>query len=397
MNTTRHGRLFVRTGLVAALAIASAVTSAYGADKIKIGFMSKFSGPLAAVGTDIRDGFNLGLEHLGGKIGGLPTEVIIEDDQAKPDVARQIADKFIEFNKVDVVTGILASNVMMAIHSTITGAKVVLISPNAGPSPVAGEQCSEYFFSTSWQGDNFSEAMGAYLQKRNVENVYLMAPNYQAGKDVLAGFKRFFKGKIAGEVYTPLTQVDFSAELAQLRAAKPAAVFAFYPGGLGIQFVQQYVQAGLKTQFPLYSSYTIDNLTLPAVGESAIGLTVTASYNDDMDNAQNKKFVADFNKKYNHGPSFYSAQAYDAAMLLDSAVRKVGGKIENKAAFLAALKAADFKSVRGKFKFNTNHFPIQDFYLAEVVKGADGKPIIKLGERVLQDHGDAYASKCSLK
>lgn len=397
MNTTRHGRLFVRTGLVAALAIASAVTSAYGADKIKIGFMSTFSGPLAAVGTDIRDGFNLGLEHLGGKIGGLPTEVIIEDDQAKPDVARQIADKFIEFNKVDVVTGILASNVMMAIHSTITGAKVVLISPNAGPSPVAGEQCSEYFFSTSWQGDNFSEAMGAYLQKRNVENVYLMAPNYQAGKDVLAGFKRFFKGKIAGEVYTPLTQVDFSAELAQLRAAKPAAVFAFYPGGLGIQFVQQYVQAGLKTQFPLYSSYTIDNLTLPAVGESAIGLTVTASYNDDMDNAQNKKFVADFNKKYNHGPSFYSAQAYDAAMLLDSAVRKVGGKIENKAAFLAALKAADFKSVRGKFKFNTNHFPIQDFYLAEVVKGADGKPIIKLGERVLQDHGDAYASKCSLK
>jgi branched-chain amino acid transport system substrate-binding protein len=392
-----QGRLLVRLAIVAMLTTTSFATPAYSADKIKIGFMSTLSGTLASLGTNLRDGFNLGLDHLGGKIGGLTTEVIIEDDQAKPDVARQIADKFVEFNKVDVVTGILASNVMMAIHAPITNAKVVLISPNAGPSPVAGDQCSEYFFSTSWQGDNFSEAMGAYLQAKGTQNVYLMAPNYQAGKDVLTGFKRFFKSKPVAEVYTPLTQVDFSAELAQLRAAKPAAVFAFYPGGLGIQFVQQYVQAGLSTQIPLYTSYTIDNLTLPAIGDAAIGMTLTASWNDDIDNAQNKKFVADFKKKYNYAPSFYSAQAYDAAMLLDSAVRKVGGKIEDKAAFLAALKAADFKSVRGNFKFNTNHFPIQDFYLGQVIKGDDGKPTIRLGERVLKDHHDAYAANCPLK
>jgi branched-chain amino acid transport system substrate-binding protein len=392
-----QGRLLVRLATAAMLTTTSFAAPAYSADKIKIGFVSTLSGTLASLGTNLRDGFNLGLDHLGGKIGGLPTEVIIEDDQAKPDVARQIADKFVEFNKVDVVTGILASNVMMAIHAPITNAKVVLISPNAGPSPVAGDQCSEYFFSTSWQGDNFSEAMGAYLQAKGAQNVYLMAPNYQAGKDVLTGFKRFFKSKPVAEVYTPLTQVDFSAELAQLRAAKPAAVFAFYPGGLGIQFVQQYVQAGLSAQIPLYTSYTIDNLTLPAIGDAAIGMTLTAAWNDDINNAQNKKFVADFKKKYNYAPSFYSAQAYDAAMLLDSAVRKVGGKIEDKAAFLAALKAADFKSVRGNFKFNTNHFPIQDFYLGQVVKGDDGKPTIRLGERVLKDHHDAYAANCPLK
>jgi branched-chain amino acid transport system substrate-binding protein len=392
-----QGRLLVRLATAAMLTTTSFATPAYSADKIKIGFMSTLSGTLASLGTNLRDGFNLGLDHLGGKIGGLATEVIIEDDQAKPDVARQIADKFVEFNKVDVVTGILASNVMMAIHAPITNAKVVLISPNAGPSPIAGDQCSEYFFTTSWQGDNFSEAMGAYLQAKGTQNVYLMAPNYQAGKDVLTGFKRFFKSKPVAEVYTPLTQVDFSAELAQLRAAKPAAVFAFYPGGLGIQFVQQYVQAGLSTQIPLYTSYTIDNLTLPAIGDAALGMTLTASWNDDIDNAQNKKFVADFKKKYNYAPSFYSAQAYDAAMLLDSAVRKVGGKIEDKAAFLAALKAADFKSVRGNFKFNTNHFPIQDFYLGQVIKGDDGKPTIRLGERVLKDHHDAYAANCPLK
>jgi branched-chain amino acid transport system substrate-binding protein len=392
-----QGRLLVRLATAAMLTTTSFATPAYSADKIKIGFMSTLSGTLASLGTNLRDGFNLGLDHLGGKIGGLTTEAIIEDDQAKPDVARQIADKFVEFNKVDVVTGILASNVMMAIHAPITNAKVVLISPNAGPSPIAGDQCSEYFFTTSWQGDNFSEAMGAYLQAKGTQNVYLMAPNYQAGKDVLTGFKRFFKSKPVAEVYTPLTQVDFSAELAQLRAAKPAAVFAFYPGGLGIQFVQQYVQAGLSTQIPLYTSYTIDNLTLPAIGDAAIGMTLTASWNDDIDNAQNRKFVADFKKKYNYAPSFYSAQAYDAAMLLDSAVRKVGGKIEDKAAFLAALKAADFKSVRGNFKFNTNHFPIQDFYLGQVIKGDDGKPTIRLGERVLKDHHDAYAANCPLK
>ena len=384
-------------GALALALVAACAAPAKAADKIKIGYATTLSGPLGAVGAMARDGFNLALDHLGGKLGGLPVELLVEDDQMKPDVARQIVDKFIESNKVDVVTGTLASNVMMSIYAPVIKSGAILVSPNAGPSPIAGEQCSPRFFSTSWQGDNYAEAMGAYLQNKGVDNVYLMAPNYQAGKDVLAGFKRFYKGKLAGEVYTALEQMDFAAELAQLRAAKPAAVFAFYPGGLGIQFVRQYAQAGLKESAPLYSSYTIDNGTLPGMGDSALGVVTSTFWNAGVDNPVNRRFVADYRAKYHTEPAEYSVQAYDDALLIDSGVRGVGGKIEDRDAFAAAMSKADFKSPRGNFRFNTNHFPIQDFYMAKVVADSAGKPFIQLGDVAMRDHGDAYAEKCKMR
>jgi branched-chain amino acid transport system substrate-binding protein len=238
--------------------------------------------------------------------------------------------------------------------------------------------------------------MGAYLERRGVQNIYLMAPNYAAGKDVLAGFKRHYKGKIAGEVYTALSQLDFGAELTALRAANPSAVFAFYPGGLGIQFVKQFSQAGLKEKFPLYSSYTIDNTTLPALGEDAVGLIKTSFWNEESDNPVNRRFVAEFQKKYGRNAAEYAVQSYDTIMLLDSAIRAVNGRIEDKPAFLSALKKADFKSVRGSFRFNNNNFPIQDYYVGRIVKEA-GRVRAKNDELVLKDHGDAYASQCPLK
>ncbi len=386
------------------LAMAAAAAAAFGlagpasgADKIKIGYIGSLSGSAAVFGTQLLNGFNLGLEHMGGKLGGLPAEVLVEDDQFKPDVARQIADKFIESDRVDVIAGVPASNVMMAVYATVIKSGTILISSNSGPSPIAGEQCSSHFFTTSWQGDNFAEAMGAHLQAKGLQNVYLMAPNYQAGKDVLAGFKRYFKGSIAGEIYTPLTQLDYAAELAQLRAAKPSAVFAFFPGGLGIQFVQQYAQAGLKAQVPLYASYTVDNTTLPAMGEAALDIVTTTFWNASIDNPANKKFVAAYRAKYNAEPAEYAVQGYDTAQLIDSGVRGVKSKIEDRDAFAAALAKADFQSPRGKFRYNNNHFPIQDFFAAQIVRGAGGKPEVKLGEAVLRDHKDAYAEKCPLK
>lgn len=382
---------------ISAFAIAGGAAQVAAAEKIKVGYMSTLSGGAALFGTQMRNGFMLGLEHVGGKLGGLPTEVIVEDDQFKPDVGRQIADKFIESDKVDVIAGVPASNVMMALYAPVIKSGTILISSNSGPSPIAGEQCSSHFFSTSWQGDNFAEAMGANLQKLGLQNVYLIAPNYQAGKDVLAGFKRYFKGSIAGEVYTALSQVDYAAELAQLRAAKPSAVFAFFPGALGVQFVQQYSQAGLKGQAPLYTSYTIDNTTLPGMGDSALDIVTTTFWNAGIDNPVNKKFVADYRAKFNSEPAEYAVQAYDTALLLDSGVRGVNGKIEDRDAFAAALAKADFKSPRGNFRYNNNHFPIQDFYAAKIVRGASGKPEVQLGEVVLRDHHDAYAEKCPLK
>ena len=384
----------IALSIVTGLALAA---NASAADKIKVGYMTTLSGGGATFGMQLKNGFTLGLEHLGGKLGGLPAEIFLEDDQQKPDVGRQLVDDFIESKKVDVIAGVPWSNIMMAIYAPVIKSGTILVSSNAGPSPIAGEQCSNHFFSTSWQGDNFAEAMGAHLQAKGLQNVYLMAPNYQAGKDVLAGFKRFFKGSIAGEVYTPLNQLDYAAELAQLRAAKPSAVFAFFPGGLGIQFVTQYSQAGLKASVPLYTSYTIDNTTLPGIGDTALDVVTTTFWNASIDNPANQKFVAAYRAKFNSEPAEYAVQAYDTAMLLDSGVRGVNGKIEDRDAFAAALAKADFKSPRGKFRYNTNHFPIQDFYAAQVVRGASGKPEVKLIETVLRDHSDAYAEKCAMK
>jgi branched-chain amino acid transport system substrate-binding protein len=386
----------LRHALIASLALAASVTSsANAADKLKIGVITTLSGPSGFNGTSTRDAINLAIENLGGKVGGLPIEVLLQDDQQKPDQGVEIAQKYLHEDKVDFVIGATFSNVTIAMYQPIVKAETIIISSIAGPSQIAGKGCSPYFFSTSWQGDNFAEAMGAYLQDHGQNDIYLMAPNYAAGHDVLTGFKRYFKGKIADEIYTPLDQLDFDAELTQIKAAAPAAVFAFYPGGLGIQFVKQYAQSGLK--IPLYTAYTLDNSTIGAIGEAAIGGITATLWNSELDNPENRRFVGGFTKKYGYMPAEYAAQAYDTINLIDSAVKAVHGKIEDKKALIAALEKADFHAVRGPFRFNTNHFGIQNFYMEQVVKGADGRPFLKLGALAMKDHGDAYAGECHMQ
>jgi branched-chain amino acid transport system substrate-binding protein len=382
---------------VVALATLLLAVPAGAADRVKVGFIATFSGPAGSIGQHMWDGFTLGVEHAGGKLGGLATEVVKEDDQLKPDVGLQVTQKLLEKDKVDVVVGTIFSNVMMAIYKPIVGSKTFLIGSNAGPSPIAGAQCSPYFFSTSWQNDGAHEAMGKHVQDKGFKKLYIMAPNYQAGKDALAGFKRYFKGEIVGEVYTTLNQPDYSPELAQVRAGKPDALYVFYPGGMGVNFVKQYAQAGLLKEIPFFSAFTVDTVTLGAIGEAAVGTYGTAFWNTELRNPANEKFVADFEKKYKYTPSNFSAQAYDSATMLDAALRAVSGKLEDKDALRAAFRKADFKSVRGAFTYNTNNFPIQNFYLHQAVKDASGK--LKLENRgvVFQNHADAYAKDCPMK
>jgi branched-chain amino acid transport system substrate-binding protein len=383
--------------LASMLVAALLVSPAAAADRVKIGFIATFSGPAGSIGQHMWDGFTLGVEHAGGKLGGLTTEVIKEDDQLKPDVGLQVTQKLLEKDKVDFVVGTIFSNVMMAIYKPIVDSKTFLIGSNAGPSPIAGAQCSPYFFSASWQNDGPHEAMGKYVQDKGYKKLYLMAPNYQAGKDALTGFKRYFKGEVVGEVYTTLNQPDYSAELAQLQAAKPDALYVFYPGGMGVNFVKQYAQAGLLKDVPFFSAFTVDTVTLGAIGEAAVGTYGTAFWNTEVRNPASEKFVADFEKKYRYTPSNFSAQGYDSAVMIDAAVKAVHGKLEDKDALRTALRRADFKSVRGPFKYNVNNFPIQNFYLHQVVKDASGK--LKLENRgvVFKDHADAYAKDCTMK
>lgn len=381
-----------------ALFAATTLTSVLAQTPLKIGFLATFSGPIGTLGQDQYDAFMLAVEQRGGKLGGVPVEVLKEDDQFKPEVATQIVQKLIERENVPIITGITGSNVIMAVAKQITEKEVFLLSTNSGPSPLAGAQCSPYQFVVSWQGDFISEVVGKYATDKGYKKVVLMGPNYQAGKDVLGGFKRFFKGEILDELYTPLNQLDFSAEIAQVTARKPDAIFVFYPGGLGINFVRQYQQAGLLKTIPLLTTGVVDGTTLPALRESAMGIVGGAFWGPDLDNAVSKQFVDAFEKKYNRIPSNFAAQAYDGALLLDSAIAKVKGKVAgNKAAFGAALKAADFKSVRGNFKFGTNNFPVIDMHMFEVAKDTKGRVSLKNIATPLTNHGDVYAAQCPMK
>lgn len=384
--------------IVPVLALCLLLNIAFAADKVKVGFIATLSGPAASLGEDILNGFNLGIKHFNGKLGALDVDLIIGDDQLQPGVGVQVASKMIEKDKVDIITGIVFSNVMMAVARPITEANVFLISANAGPSKLAGAECMPDLFTVSWQNDQTHEAMGKAINDMGAKKLYLMAPNYQAGKDALAGAKRYFDGEIVGEVYTKINQPDYSAELAMLRAAKPDALFIFYPGGMGINFVKQFAQAGLKNVIPLYTTaFTTDQSALPAMGDAALDIINSSFWSHDLDNPVNKKFVDDYKKEYGKLPSLFSAQGYDAALLIDSAIAKVGGNLADRDELRKAFKAADFNSVRGKFSFNNNHFPIQNFYTRKVVKLADGTLTNKIEKTVFVDHVDAYAAECPMK
>ena len=385
------------TSLIAAALMLSA-TSAFAQEPIKIGFISTFSGPSGQLGQELLDGFKLGLKSVGDKLGGRAVEIIQGDDQTTPDVGRQLADKMVESDRVQIITGINFSNVMLAVAKPVLDSGAFVFSINAGPSQYAGKLCHPHYFNESFQNDTLPEAMGIYLRENGLKRAYLMAPNYPAGKDFLAGFKRTFKGEIAGEVYTAFGQLDYAAEIAQLRSVKPDAVFFFYPGGMGINFVKQYAQAGLKDQIKLYGpSFSMDQTVLPGMGDAAVGAFVSTFWSEDFDNAASKKFAADFEAAYGRIPSPYAANAYDGARMLDAALKSVGGKIEDKAAFQKALETVKFESVRGNFKFNSNHHPILDSYLAEIVKDAKGRPVMKKLELIKADQADSYVGECSMK
>ncbi len=379
-----------------ALLAAAMTTPALAAGGVKIGMITTLSGGGASLGIDIRDGFMLAVKMKGGKLGGADTDVIVVDDGRKVENAKQIANRLLKKDRVDVVTGIVWSNLALAVVPTVTRAGKIYISPNAGPSRLAGKGCSPNYFNVAWQNDNLHEAAGQTMTDRGFKRVYILAPNYPAGKDALTGFKRFYKGEIVGEVYTKLGQVDYAAELANLRAAKPDGVFFFLPGGMGINFVKQYAQAGLNKTIPLYGpAFSFDEGILRAVGDAAIGVFNTSQWNKDIDNPANRAFVAGFREAYGRYPSLYASQGYDAAMLLDSAIRAVGGDVSNTDALRAALEKADFQSVRGAFRFGPNHHPIQDIYLRVVYK--DGDHVTnRIVSKVFTDHQDAYAAQCKM-
>jgi len=384
--------------LVAAAAVLGIWTSAaYAQQNVKVGVIATLSGPPAVLGQQLRNGFELAVKTLGGKLGGRDTEILVADDELKPDVAVTKAKAMVDRDKVDFIVGPIFSNILGAIEKPVTEANVFLISPNAGSSSFAGKDCSPNFFVTSYQNDQIHEVLGQYAQESGIKKVIIIVPNYQAGKDAAAGFKHKFQGEVLDEIYVPLGQLDYSAELSRIAAAGPDAIFAFIPGGMGVNFVKQFHQAGLADKVTFLSAFTVDESTLPAQQDAALGLLAGSNWAPNLDNPQNKAFVEAYVKEYNAIPATYAFQAYDAAMLIDSAVKAVKGNLADKDALRAALKKADFKSLRGGFAFNNNHYPIQNFYLTKVAKRPDGKYETEIVKTVFTNYGDSYAKECPMK
>lgn len=386
-------RAFV-LGAVASLALAA---PALAQAPVKIGMITTLSGPGGYLGQDIRDAFALAIEQGGGKLGGVPVELMVEDDGLKPGQAKQIADRWMKTDKVKLFTGIVFSNVLGATAPDILDGDGIYVSPNAGPSNFAGKECHKNYYVVSWQNDSLHESAGENANKLGYKKAFILAPNYQAGKDALAGFKRLFKGEIVGEVYTRLDQTDYAAEMAQVRAAKPDVVFQFHPGGLGIAFLRQYQGAGLLGTIPtVVAAPSMDATTAGAVGDAAVGVQLSSHWNTDFSNDANKAFVAAWTKKYNRTPTYYASQGYDTAQAIAAALKGTNGKVDDTEAFRKAMLKADFPSLRGNFKFGPNQHPIQDWYALAVEKGGDGKPVIVTKGKVLENHGDVYAKDCKL-
>ena len=369
-----------------AAALALAATTA--AAEVKVGMITTLSGGGAGLGIDVRDGFVLALEQAGRD----DIELVIEDDQRKPDIAVQLADKMIQSERVDVMTGIIWSNLAMAVIPSAVNQGVFYLSPNAGPSQLAGQGCHENYFNVAWQNDNLHEAAGAWANQTGYENSFILAPNYPAGQDALTGYKRFYEGELAGELYTQLGQTDYAAEIAQIRASGADSVFFFLPGGMGISFLKQYADSGVDIPV-IGPAFSFDQGILGAVGDAALGIVNTSQWSKDIDNPTNAAFVESFQEKYDRLPSLYASQGFDTANLLISAID--AADISDKDAFREALRAADFDSTRGDFEFGPNHHPIQDIFAREVVMEGDVLTNKIIGT-ALEDRADAYADACNM-
>ena len=371
------------------------------ADPIRIGFITTLTTGAAVIGKDQQNAVNLALEHMNNKMGGRSVEIIFGDDEFNPQKGKQKTEKLIKRDKVDIVAGYIWSHVLLASVGTVTDAGKILVSANAGPSQLAGKRCNKNFFSISWQNDQTTMAMGEVLNQKGIKNLYVIAPNYAAGKNMISGVERTFKGQIIGKDMTKWpTQIDWAAEFTKVKAANPDAVFTFYPGKHGGAFIKQYQQAGLSGKVPLYSVFTIDSIGLPKMQkanlQAVLGTYMTMFWSPDMDNNQNKRFVSDFKSKYGTYPSFYAAQAYDSMFFIKSAIDSAGGNVSDTDAIRKALKKADFPSVRGKFSMGKNHFPIQNFYLRKVEKDGQGNWTTKIKSTVLKNHVDPYAKDCNM-
>ena len=376
------------------LACALGATALVASAQVKIGFVGTLSGPAAALGQEQYDGFMLAVQQRQGMLGGVPVTVIKEDDQHNPDLGAQLAQNLIEKDKVSFITGVTFSDVMMAMAKPMARSGMLFVGSNAGPASIAGTRCNSKFFFTSYQDEYQAGIVGRYAVDQHYWKTLFLAPDSPSGKDQLRGFKRYYSGEVVSEIYVQPDQTDYAAALAQIKRIAPDAVVAFLPGDMGVNFIQQMNRSGLLNKVPLLTVGTVDGTTLPLLKDAALNVLAGAVWGPDLPSPTSKAFVAAFEEKHGRIPSHYAAQGFDAALLIDSALRETKGAVADRVALRNALAAANFSSVRSGFRFLRNGFPVQDGHVFVVAKDAQGRASLKRIATPLEANPDGYWNEC---
>jgi branched-chain amino acid transport system substrate-binding protein len=344
---------------------------------IRIGVLLPYSGVYAVLGESITQAMELVFGHENWTVAGRKIELVKEDTEAKPPVGVRKAQKLIESDKVDILTGPVHSGVLAGIRDMVHGSKTILVVSNAGADQISRERCSRWIFRTSFSNWQPCQPMGGWVAKNVSKEVFQIAPNYQAGKDMMAAFRETFLpagGKVIAEDYPKLGETDYAPYLTKIRQSGAKAVFAFFSGSDAVNFVKQYDQFGLKQSVRLTGAgFLTEPDVLPAQGKTALGILTGHFYTPLLDNPVNQRFVKEFREKFNKSTDGFACQGYDTAEVIVRALKTVSGNTQDRAKLAEAIAKVEFDSPRGRFRFDPKtQNVIQPFIYVREVKEVTG-------------------------
>ncbi|MBC7953081.1 MAG: ABC transporter substrate-binding protein [Rhodospirillaceae bacterium] len=393
-------RLIAFLGLLVLPGAAHALPSGAGASdpSIVVGVVATLTGPGALAGQDLVDGFNLALKQLGGRFSNQEVRVVLADDKGSPDIARQQVKRLMDRERLDMVlTGVSAPS-LATIIKPLVDARLFVLNLDQSPPALSGAECSQFLFSLAAPVDGLHEAMGQYLAAEHIRRVVVVGPQTGVTNDAVAALKRTFPGEVVAVLSPHPGAATFAPELDHIKQLKPDAIYSLLTGGMGGGFVRAWGASPLKGEIPLFPLWpAVERQMLPAMADAAQDMISIGTWGNDLDSIPNRRLNADFEMEFGRPPSTWAAQGYDAAFLVDSALKATNGKTSNEDALRTALRRADFISARGSFKFNTNQFPVLNYYLRKVSRDAKGRPTHEMRGVVLKEWRDRQAHSCPMR
>lgn len=368
-------RTVIKSAAGAGAALASGIAAppilAQTKKPIRLGNINTYTGGLAYAGQANWNAMSLYFDSINWTVAGRKIEIVKEDDQFNPQIGLQKAKKLVESDGVDLVFGIQASNVALAVLNYMKQQKAFYIVTGAGTDAITWDRYP-YLFRTSISTYQLSTPMAGYIYDNLGKEVVTTASDYAGGRDVMAAFKAPYTakgGKVLKEIWPPLGTTDFSAYLTDVKSINPPVTYDFMPGADAVRFVQQYSEFGLKQKMPLAGFTMIDSQSASALGKAALGVISAVTFVDTLDNPEAKKFVAEYEPKFKTQADLFADYGYVGARVVGEALKAVDGDPSNKDKLAEAMAKVQFNAPRGPFRFDpATHNPIQDIYIAQVIE-----------------------------